>query len=546
MYGADESTGYPASGGWNHTELHIPLGGFGMYKVLIVDDEPKQREGLRMFIEWENYGFRVVDTASNGEEALEKYQTYSPELVIADIRMPGMDGLQLIERLREQDPQLHILILSGYADFEYAKKAMTNRADGYLLKPVDEDELIQYLYRIEQVIDEAKKASLWQNVSKEWTREAFIQSILSGSMEHDEFTLHEQADRLGLLWRKYQILLVVSPKDERSDVNEANRLRRKLGARFEECGRGYVFSHQGYVGVLLQEPLLEVEHDDVYQELQESGAAEFTVVLGERVRELGDIPLSYTSALELIKQQFFFERGRILSGELLDKLRSHETDIEAEEKNTSNAEEQLYYAVEVGNLDAIKQFIVEFGHTLIRRHFNEGEIKQRFVELLTLIHGRELKQRPELQSQSKGYCDRVADIYRVRTIGDMFEQVGSLLQSIAPPMNEDTGRHREVRIMLDLIHRNFRDNLKLETLSGIFNYNSAYLGKLFKNETGEYFNTYLDKVRIENAKGYLEEGLKVYQVAEKVGYTNVDYFHAKFRKYVGTSPSAYRKKAGNE
>lgn len=95
--------------------------------------------------------------------------------------------------------------------------------------------------------------------------------------------------------------------------------------------------------------------------------------------------------------------------------------------------------------------------------------------------------------------------------------------------------------MFDLIHRNFSDNLKHETLSGIFNSNSAYLDKLFKNVTGEYFNTYLDKVRIEKAKALLEEGMKVYQVAEKVGYTNVDYFHTKFRKYVGTSPSAYRK-----
>ncbi|MNN40620.1 HTH-type transcriptional regulator YesS [compost metagenome] len=95
--------------------------------------------------------------------------------------------------------------------------------------------------------------------------------------------------------------------------------------------------------------------------------------------------------------------------------------------------------------------------------------------------------------------------------------------------------------MLDMIHRNYGDNLKLETLAGVLNYNNAYLGKLFKNATGEYFNTYLDKVRIEQAKRMLQEGMKVYQVAEKVGYTNADYFHSKFKRYVGTSPSVYRK-----
>ncbi|GJM72060.1 hypothetical protein HMSSN036_42760 [Paenibacillus macerans] len=132
----------------------------------------------------------------------------------------------------------------------------------------------------------------------------------------------------------------------------------------------------------------------------------------------------------------------------------------------------------------------------------------------------------------------------MRTIEGLYEKTEFLLQQIMHQLGEG-GKHREVKIMLDLIHRNFNENLKLETLSGIFNYNSAYLGKLFKNATGEYFNTYLDKVRIEKAKAYLEEGLKVYQVAERVGYTNVDYFHSKFRKYVGTSPSAYRKTASN-
>ena len=96
--------------------------------------------------------------------------------------------------------------------------------------------------------------------------------------------------------------------------------------------------------------------------------------------------------------------------------------------------------------------------------------------------------------------------------------------------------------MIDLIHRNYHENLKLESLAEVFNYNSAYLGKMFKNQTGEYFNTYLDKVRIEKAKQLLEEGLRVYQVTERVGYTNVDYFHSKFKRYTGTAPSAYRQK----
>ncbi|MGV2794764.1 response regulator, partial [Clostridium perfringens] len=143
-----------------------------MIKVLIVDDEPKLREGLRTFIDWNEYGYTVVDTAANGNEALEKYQAHLPDLVIADIRMPGMDGLQLIQRLRQLDPMLHILILSGYADFDYAKKAITQRADGYLLKPVDEEELIDYIEKIKLQIKQERLAEQWNSVTREWSREA--------------------------------------------------------------------------------------------------------------------------------------------------------------------------------------------------------------------------------------------------------------------------------------------------------------------------------------------------------------------------------------
>ncbi|MNJ60510.1 HTH-type transcriptional regulator YesS [compost metagenome] len=132
----------------------------------------------------------------------------------------------------------------------------------------------------------------------------------------------------------------------------------------------------------------------------------------------------------------------------------------------------------------------------------------------------------------------------MRSAQALYGKIDCFLQQLMSNIGEKA-KHREVKIMLDLIERNFSENLKLETLSGVLNYNSAYLGKLFKNETGEYFNTYLDKVRIEKAKSYLEDGLKVYQVAEKVGYTNVDYFHSKFKKYVGTSPSAYRRHTSN-
>lgn len=519
-----------------------------MIKVLIVDDEPKLREGLRTFIDWGAYDYEVVDTAANGNEALEKYQHYHPDLILADIRMPGMDGLQLIEKLRLQDPNLHILILSGYADFSYAKKAMIHRVDGYLLKPVDEDELKDYLSKIKLTIDEEKASEQWKHVTAEWNREALIQSVLTGEDEEAPTPLCERAHEVGISGKVFQILLLAPQMEGDADAQINTLIRKALVRQFEEPGRGWVFAIHSKFGVLLKEPLLTVELAGIYRELAAELAdlgIRYAVALGKKVGCLTEIRESYRTACDLVRRHFILDQGTILTPDSLSvgtdaDVGSGASPGAGRQLSTDELGEQLFYAVDIGNREAVKSLLHQLGEAYKAEGAMENEIKNRYVELLTTIFSKALKQLPELQNRSKEFSDGYSKIQKAYSILELNGLAEHLLQQIMNQLGED-GKHREVKIMLDLIHRNYSENLKLETLSGILHYNSAYLGKLFKNTTGEYFNTYLDKVRIEKAKHYLEEGLKVYQVAEKVGYTNVDYFHSKFRKYVGISPSAYRK-----
>lgn len=515
-----------------------------MIKVLIVDDEPKLREGLRAFIDWESLGYYVVDTAVNGYDALEKYKRYQPNLVIADIRMPGMDGLQLIELLRELDPMLHILILSGYADFDYARKAITQRANGYLLKPVDEDEFMYYLQDIKSKIQNEVRSEQWDSLTMEWNRKSFIQTLLTDTPSEESTVLLEQASKLDLLWKTYQVMLISLHLEDETDVSATNLLKRKLFEKFEQNGRGYVFEFHSQMGVLLRSPIVEVEMKEVYlciREAMDETVTDFSASLGTKEYSLDTVSKSYAVARELNKNHFFLGSGRILS---VDSVSDIKGNVATQEQEANEVSEQLYYAIDVGNSEAMKSLVRCTGQSMVSENYTERQIKRRFVEILTAILSKGIKQSPELQSRSKEYYNFLTGVYTARTLEALYDHTDFFLQQMMNQLG-DSGKHREVKIMLDLIHRNFSDNLKLETLSGVFNYNSAYLGKLFKNVTGEYFNTYLDKVRIEKAKKLLQEGYKVYQVAEKVGYTNVDYFHSKFRKYVGTSPTAYRKEVNH-
>lgn len=170
-----------------------------MYSVLIVDDELSIREGLATLLDWESLGYRVVDTAANAVEARHKAQLYSPDLMIVDIRMPGKDGLELIGELREDHEELHILILSGYADFSYAKRAMSYNIDNYLLKPVDEEELQLYLTGLSTILNARLAHRKNHEAVKVWSREMLVQSLLMESSLHPAPALMESALEAGLL-----------------------------------------------------------------------------------------------------------------------------------------------------------------------------------------------------------------------------------------------------------------------------------------------------------------------------------------------------------
>jgi len=517
-----------------------------MYKVMIVDDEPLIREGLKTLIDWEAYGFQVVQTAKDGLDALDKAEVHKPDLLIIDIRMPGMDGLQLIETIRGRNWNPKLLILSGYADFDYAKKAIKSRVEGYILKPVDEDELIEYLTSIKHALDrEQEEEKQFSSVTRR-SCETLIQSALTGSGSY-KGSISSRASELGLIWKQYQVLLLLIQFDNARQVDVLSSAREKLENWVEGQKLGVVFVRDLQIGILLRSHYATSSQlDRLYKEMGEAlGELDliYYAAIGRTVYRFVDIKASYDEAFELLKRKFFAAGGRILSLETSPELKSM---IErAKPKDEFDAEpyaDRLYLALDIANKESIRDTLASMKEEMMRCDMTEQEVKTSAVQILSSVVGKLLQHHEELRNVHLDSASWILDFYRYETISEMFASIGDKLCQLVDrfaTMNSET----LVKRMIDLIHRNYNENLKLETLADIFNYNSAYLGKMFKSQTGEYFNTYLDKVRIEKAKELLEEGLKVYQVAERVGYTNVDYFHSKFKKYTGVSPSAYRSKS---
>lgn len=510
-----------------------------MFRVLIVDDEPITRQGLVMLIPWGSYGFEVVGTAANGNEAIEKYSSLSPNLMIIDIRMPGMSGIELIERIRVSDSSVQFLILSGHAEFEYAKKAISNNVKGYLLKPVDEDELIRYLQEINTKLVEALEYNHIKVKKDEENKERIIHFALEGE-RIDEF---EYCSDHFLEWNKYRVLLISVDEQSNSDLMN---LKNSLREFFEEGNTGTVFIYNSYIGILLNsDHEFSGQFDHLYKNLQKvfhNNYTHFTAAISNPFDKITDIFAYYESTSRLINHQFFFDEGYLLneSSEPAIKVEIQDSQYEVEQFKMTSVVDKLLFAMEIGDLSAIERICNEIAIRMIDENYSENIIKKNFIQIISSLLNKLMYEYQDIRETLSNVFSRVFEIENQPKIRALLSFVNSLLAEILEKMdvkNTDV----LVKKMINLIERNYDKNIKLETLSKVLNYNRAYLGKLFKDYTGEHFNTYLDKVRIDKAKNLLLQGLKVYQVAERIGFSNVDYFHSKFRKYEGMSPSTYRK-----
>jgi two-component system response regulator YesN len=198
---------------------------------------------------------------------------------------------------------------------------------------------------------------------------------------------------------------------------------------------------------------------------------------------------------------------------------------------------KLVYILDLGRREGVAEALEETGRALAAFDSSETAIKSGLSQVLSVALNKLAVLHQSVNIQE--YASLLSELYLHTHYDGLMSAAHSQLAELAGRLGGD-GSLSVVKQVIDFIQRHYQDNLKLETLAEMFNYNRGYLGRMFKQHTGDSFNSFLDKVRIQQAIRLLEEGHKVYQVSERVGYPNVDYFHSKFKKYVGVSPSSFK------
>ncbi|MFC6648530.1 response regulator [Paenibacillus rhizoplanae] len=438
-----------------------------MIKVLIVDDEPKLREGMRTLIPWEEEGYTVVATAANGYEALDKFRELKPGLVMADIRMPGMTGLELIAELRKENPGCHVLILSGYADFEYAKQAISYHIDGYLLKPVDEEELISYLQELREKISLEERINEWQALEPARTTEVLVRELLQ-SKEGGE-----AAAELGLKDSSCEVVLLeLKGLNKGEDVRE-DAVKRLMEWHWQEEERGFFFTLPPYMGILLKEPLRdERARAALWQELHHlisKEGLEFVAAAGGAAVRPEEAGQSFAAARARLEDAFFGQKNTLLCEmpDLWEEPAQAAVEPEEEPDPERDIEVQLLLAVEAGSSEVARDLTLQIIRQLVDTQRDETYIKDQLLRIVSSTIARLEAASPELRPLIAGQASPMGEVYSSRYLHDAERLVSGYMEQLSRLTGSGSGRGDEIKRITDLIQRRYKENLKLGTLAEI-------------------------------------------------------------------------------
>lgn len=526
-------------------------------KILIADDEIRICQLIETLIERENLGMKVAGLAYNGVEAYKQVKELNPDILITDIRMPGCSGLELIEQIKKIRPDIQIIIISGYAHFEYARQAIKFGVEDYLLKPISKTELVSTLEKLRQKIQNQRMAEKSQEELIEQNRSNIQQlqtELLWRLMDRDEMpseqTLRETYHvniQNGLFQAIYVKTDVGQEEFDRISVSVIMDKVQALLEQFlgKKCSAlildvkdfscvgimNYPIRNQEEIRKALRNCMNQLESQkNLFHQVS------FSIALGTAVREPELLGESLQEASLLIQERLIKGTGRVL-----ERLGP------PSELRQSNILEK--YLREIGNiLDSLSE--EQAGKAVQILEDEVYRVKDaRGYEVLNIIYSAadifsvraEIPDRSicleEFQRRCE-QCGRVEDLFvSLKTFQN------SYLQELSRKRNEDTVR--PIRKAKLYIQNHYGEAITLEEVCSEVGLSASYFSSLFKKTEGVGFVKYLTNIRMEQAKILLRESnLSLTEICQKVGYTDQKHFTRTFEKHTGIRPGVYRKLYG--
>lgn len=505
-----------------------------MIKVLLVDDEPNIRKGLKIIINWERLGYNIVAEAANGREALLLIEKHNPELVITDIKMPEVSGLDLIKDCKNANINTSFIILSGHNEFDLAREALHLGTYKYLLKPVDEEELEETLLDFR----EERERGHNNKISQKFFLKTQLQKLL---VNDSKLNIAEVRDNFRLTNEiSYYYAFIDFHDTPNIDIQRFEELI--TGSIPDGVLTSIILEKHSWYGLFIHSGMLKPYRNhinrfcmfivsEVFREL----GYEISIYVGSKKRSPMDLRDSRTDALTSADHRYYRDMGTVIEYQNINNLEfsNNYSEIEVIDEIVNSIIKQDHSEIESGIIKLINVFRDKYLSTqIIYIHINR--LLNTIIKSVSELNGQ-----IEPIIESAGFItNREEHIY--------LSILQSKLLHLADTASEIIGKYKvknnTAQELKEYIDKNYRENLSLKYVADILGVNSAYLGQIFKKQTGVSFNQYLHRLRISEAKELLiSTNLKIYEIASSVGYQDVNYFMKKFEAAILTTPNTYRK-----
>ncbi|MFD0714553.1 response regulator [Paenibacillus sp. GCM10027626] len=540
-----------------------------MYKVLLVDDEADVRDGLLQEMDWTACGFVVSGTAENGKDALELAESLDPDIVITDINMPFMNGLELTEQLKKLNPLLKLIILTGYDEFDYARQAVRLNVDEYLLKPFSIETLKELLIRIRNIIEEEmmqrediRRLQEHYRTSLPMLGESFLASLLTRKLP--KAVILDKTKRYGLRLSGEAYVVAVAalhPAEEESSGASGQSLRASgdvdlmlhamlnIAQEIWEAQQfGNVFVHQDTLVLIaggdgddswytrlqdtLQNVLRSIEH---YLKLS------VTIGMGSVATEATHLKNSFTDALLALDYRLVYGSGKIINISDVENRDGEKLGLD------ELKEQALIRSLRVGTTEELYNAVHAIFAELYDSSCAYSDMQVYLLEVVTTVLRTAKDAGVQLDTLFGTGFQLQTEIFKFAGLQEMqagFYEICSRIMSHIATRRQFTYKEL-VNKAIRFTKENYMDPaLSIQKVCAYLHISANYFSGVFKKEVRSTYGQYLMGIRMEAAKELLRSTeLKAYEIAEKVGFTEPNYFSFCFKKGAGVSPKEYRSRS---
>ncbi|MGL4912494.1 MAG: response regulator [Romboutsia sp.] len=491
-----------------------------MYNVYLLDDEPFILEGLKYIVPWEEYGFKIVGSANNGEDGYNEIINKKVDLVITDIMMPKMTGLELISKLKEHDYHLDFIVLSAFQEFKYAKKAINIGAVDYLLKPIDTDELSRNLKIIYNKLKEKDSINLDNNIIKN-------DLLLKLVQEKNNTNIKIKLREFGVEITNNKISVAII---------EIQNTNNDIGNILKEINKDYNFKYciesKSRAILIIEEEskdLIINRLTNIKNQIANMSNDIVYISLGNEVEEVNNLHISYENAKQISEY----------------KIVCSDVSWIKEYKDYSNKKVMYIQFEELKKMLMNKDFskTSSYVNDMLRELKEDEELSPKQIKMKALEVFLNVYNYFNESKLTKGLNVYLENVINNNTVSEIELELVNMIKYMQSKLEQTEESISPVILkLLQHIEESYKYDLNLKEISDNLNINSIYLGQLFQKETGVLFSDYINNFRINKAKDLLvNTSLKASEIGDLVGYANKNYFYRKFKNIVGITPSEWRK-----